>query len=228
VPRLVYTSTPSVVHAGGDICGLDESTPIATHFACAYPETKALAEAMVLAASKGGLATVALRPHLIWGPGDPQLTARVIARGRSGRLRLVGGGDKTIDATFIDNAVDAHLAALTRLSAGAACAGKAYFIANGEPMPQRELINGILRAAGLPPCQRSISPALARVAGALCELAWSALRRADEPPLTRFVAEQLATAHHYDLSAARRDLGFQARVSTAEGLERLRESLTRG
>ncbi len=227
VPRLVYTSTPSVVHAGGDICGLDESAPVATHFACAYPETKAIAEAMVLAANSHRLATVALRPHLIWGPGDPQLTARVIARARSGRLRLVGGGDKTIDATYIDNAVEAHLAALEHLARGAACAGKAYFIANGEPMPQRDLINGILGAAGLPECRRSISPALAHLAGAICELVWSVLRRAGEPPLTRFVAEQLATAHYFDLSAARRDLGFEPRISTAQGLERLRQSLTR-
>ncbi len=227
VPRLVYTSTPSVVHAGGGVCGLDESAPIATHCACAYPETKAIAEALVLAASSDRLATVALRPHLIWGPGDPQLTARVIERARSGRLRLVGGGEKTIDATYIDNAVEAHLAALEHLAPGSACAGKAYFIANGEPMPQRDLINGILRAAGLPDCRRSISPALARLAGAICEVAWKALRRADEPPITRFVAEQLATAHYFDLSAARRDLGFDPRIATAQGLERLRQSLTR-
>ena len=225
ITRLIYTSSPSVVHSGGDVCGVDESAPRATHFACAYPETKAMAESMVLAANGPHLATVALRPHLIWGPGDPQLTARVIARARSGRLRLVGGGHKHIDATYLDNAVGAHLAALGRLSTSAACAGKPYFIANGEPMPQRALINGFLAAAGLPACERSIAPRVAMVAGAICELAWTLLGRTDEPPMTRFVAEQLATAHYFDLTAAMRDLGYAPRVSTAEGLDRLRASL---
>lgn len=224
IRRLVYTSTPSVVHAGRDVEGADESAPIPPRFTSPYPETKARAEALVLAANGAALATVALRPHLVWGPGDPQLTARVIALARAGRLRLVGGGARLVDATYVDNAVDAHLAALDRLAPGAACAGRAYFIAQGEPLPQRELVNGILAAAGLPPCTKSISPALALVAGALCELAWTALRRTDAPPMTRFTASQLATAHWYDLTAARRDLGYAPRVSTAQGLARLAES----
>lgn len=227
IQRLVYTSTPSVVHAGRDVEGLDERAAVASHFETAYPATKALAEQAVLQAHGDGLATVALRPHLIWGPDDPQLTARVIARARSGRLRLVGGGHKRIDATYIDNAARAHLLALDRLGPHAACGGKAYFIAQGEPMAQRELINGMLAAAGLPPCTRSLPPWLAWLAGGACEVAWSLLRRHDEPPMTRFLAQQLATAHWFDLSAARRDLGYEATVSTAEGLARLRASLGR-
>ena len=225
IRRLVYTSTPSVIHAGGDVEGADESLPVATHFETAYPATKAAAERLVLAANGPELGTVALRPHLIWGPDDPQLTARVLARGKAGRLRLVGEGLKLIDSIYIDNAVDAHLQALDRVGPGAACAGKAYFITQGEPMPQRELINGILQAGGLPPCEKSISPKAAYAIGFVMEMLWRLLRRQDEPLMTRFVAKQLATAHWYDISAAKRDLGYEPKVSVAQGLKILEKSL---
>jgi nucleoside-diphosphate-sugar epimerase len=228
IRKLVYTSTPSVVHSGGDIEGADETLPVPAQHHHPYPATKACAEALVLAANAPGLSTVALRPHLIWGPGDTQLTARVIDRARNGRLRLVGGGLKKVDGLYIDNAVEAHLQALERLAPGAACAGKAYFLAQGEPVPQRELINGMLAAAGLPPCERSLSPRAASLVGLLLEGTWKLFGLAGEPPLTAFVANQLATAHWYDLSAARRDLGYAPRISTAQGLERLRQSLQAG
>ncbi len=221
IRRLVHTSTPSVIHGGGDVEGVDESAPIATHFETAYPATKAEAERLVLESNGPGLATVVLRPHLIWGPDDPQLTARILARAKAGRLRLVGGGLKAIDSIYIDNAAHAHLLALDRIGPGAACAGKAYFITQGEPMPQRDLINGILNAAGLPPCEKSISPGMAYAVGAVLEIIWRALGRRDEPMMTRFLARQLATAHWYDISAARRDLGYEPLLTVAEGLERL-------
>ncbi len=225
IRRFVFTSTPSVIHAGGDIEGIDESAPLATHFEIAYPATKAEAERLVIAANSSALATVSLRPHLIWGPNDPQLTARVLARGKAGRLRLVGKGLKLIDSVYIDNAVDAHILALDRIFPGAPCAGKAYFITQGEPMPQRDLINGILKAGGLPPCQKSISPKTAYAVGAIMEIIWKVLRRQDEPMMTRFVAKQLSTAHWYNISAAKRDLGYEAQISVAQGLQRLEKSL---
>ncbi len=225
IQRLVYTSTPSVIHAGGDVEGVDESAPLATQFDTAYPATKAEAERLVLSANGAELATVALRPHLIWGPGDPQLVARILARAKAGRLRLVGGGAKLIDSVYIDNAAQAHLLALDRLAPGAACAGKAYFITQGEPMPQRDLINGILMAGGLPPCEQSISPRAAYAVGATLEIIWRILRRTDEPMMTRFLARQLATAHWYDISAARRDLAYTPRITVAEGLARLEAHL---
>ncbi len=225
VPRLIYTSTPSVVSDAGDVEGVDESAPIPTRFPHAYAQTKAQAEALVLAANGPELATVSLRPKLIWGPNDTQLTAKVISRAKQGRLRLVGAGTKLTDSTYIDNAVDAHLLAWERLAVGAPCAGKAYFVTNGEPVPQAELINGMLAAAGLPPCRSSLSPKIAYVVGAICEGIWSALRLRQEPPLTRFVAQQLATAHWYRIDAARRDLGYSPRVSIQEGLRRLTEHL---
>lgn len=224
VPRLVYTSTPSVVHGGIDIEGGDESLPYAETFSSHYPRTKAMAERMVLAADGEHLSTVALRPHLVWGPGDNHLVPRIVARGRAGRLRLIGDRPNLIDTVYVDNAADAHLAAADRLAPGAPCAGKAYFVSNGEPLPLAEIINGILAAAGLPPVTKRIPVPLAIALGGLAELVYGALRIRNEPPLTRFLARQLSTAHWFDISAARRDLGYEPRVSIAEGLERLAAS----
>lgn len=223
VAKLVYTSTPSVVHAGGDIEGADESLPYAEHFESAYPETKAEAERRVLAANGKTLSTLALRPHLMWGPGDNHLIPRLLARARAGRVRLIGRRDKLVDATYIDNAAEAHMQAADRLHPDAACAGRAYFIAQGEPFPSGELLNAILQAAGLPPETRRVPTSVAWCAGALAEAVYHLLGREEEPPLTRFVARQLATAHWYDLGAARRDLGYSPSISTREGLARLRE-----
>jgi nucleoside-diphosphate-sugar epimerase len=219
----VYTSTPSVVHAGGDLEGVDESVPYATHFKAHYPRTKALAEQRVLAANAAGLSTIALRPHLIWGPGDNHLLPRILDRARAGRLRFVGRVRKRIDVVYIDNAAQAHLDALDRLAADAACAGKAYFISQGEPVYADEMINAMLAACGFAPETRRVPYAVAYAAGAMLEAAWTALRLDGEPPMTRFVAEQLATAHWYDIGAARRDLGYAPTISTQEGLARLRE-----
>jgi 2-alkyl-3-oxoalkanoate reductase len=225
IPRLVHTSTPSVVHGGGDVEGVDESEPYPDHFGAWYPETKAIAERMVLEANGPTLSTVALRPHLIWGPGDNHLVPKIIDRRRRGRLRHIGSEPKLIDVVYIDNAVDAHLLALDRLAPDAACAGKAYFISQGVPISQWAMIDRILEAGGLQPVDKRISPGLALFAGAVLEFAWRWLPLPGEPPMTRFLARQLATAHHYDISAARRDLDFAPRVTVDEGLERLRAHL---
>ena len=223
VKKLVYTSTPSVVHTGRNLENADESLPYAKHFETHYPRTKAEAEKAVLESAGSDLATVALRPHLIWGPGDNHLVPRIVARGRAGRLRRVKSMDMLVDATYIDNAADAHLLAADRLQIGSPISGKAYFIANGEPMPIWTLIDGILSAAGLPPVKKTIPYWLAYTAGATLETFYSLLRRKEEPMMTRFVAKQLATSHWFDLSAAKHDLGYEAKVTTAEGLERLKK-----
>ena len=225
VNRLVYTSTPSVIHGGGDVEGVDESAPYPDHFDAAYPETKAIAERMVLEANGPELATVALRPHLIWGPGDHHLVPKLIARAKAGRLRHVGHEPRLVDVVYIDNAAEAHLLALDRLAPDAACAGKAYFISQGQPIPNWEMVDRILAAGGLPPVEGHISPGLAAFAGGVLELAYRVLPLGDEPPMTRFLAHQLSTAHWYDISAARRDLGFEPTVSIEEGLRRLAEHL---
>ena len=225
VRRLIYTSTPSVVHEGKDVAGADETLPYATRFSSAYPRTKAAAEKAVLGASGDELATVALRPHLVWGPGDTQLVARILERARGGRLRLVAGGTALIDTTYIDDAAHAHLLAADRLSPEAACAGKAYFITSDDPRPVGEVINAILSAGELPPETRSVPLWLAEAGGTAVETLWRLLRRQDDPPMTRFLARQLATAHWFDISAARRDLGYAPQVPFEEGIRRLAASL---
>lgn len=225
IGKLVFTSSPSVTFDGTDQEGVNESTPYPTSFLAPYPLTKAAAERLVLAANDSELATVALRPHLIWGPGDTQLVPRIIERAKADKLRLIENGGKKVDTTYIDNAALAHVLAADRLAPGAACAGKAYFISNGEPSTMDEIVNGILAAAGLPPVTKKVSPTMAYAAGLLLE-GWHGLfKSGEEPPLTRFVAKQLATAHWFDLTAARRDLGYAPEVSTKEGLKRLAEYL---
>ena len=227
IRRFVYTSTPSVVHAGTTPVrgGNEGNTPYATHFSAHYPHSKMLAERAVLAANAPDFATVALRPRLIWGPGDTQLLPRLVERARAGRLRFIGDGSNRMDCTYIDNVVQAHLLALEHLQPGATCAGKAYFISNGEPMPIRDIVNGLLDAAGAPMVQSSVPFAMAYAAGMLCETLWRVFRATGEPPMTRFLAEQLSTEHWYDCSNARRDFGYVPQVSFAEGLRRLRDSL---
>ena len=227
IGKLVFTSSPSVVHGGADLEGVDESAPYAAHFSSAYAQTKALAEQRVLAANGPKLGTVALRPHFIWGPGDPNLIPRVLKQARAGRLRLIGKVAKKIDTTYIDNAADAHLLALDRIAPGAPIAGKVYFISNGEPATIEDVINGWLAADGFPPETRRMPLGLAQFLGTALETIWSTLRLQQEPPLTRFTVEQLSTSHWFDIGAARRDLGYAPKVSMAEGLARLSQFLAR-
>jgi len=223
--RLVFTSSPSVVQGHEDLEGVDESAPYPDRFDAAYPQTKAMAEMAVLAANTPDLATVALRPHLIWGPGDTNLVPQLIARARAGTLRFVGDGMNLIDTVYIDNAVDAHLLAGDRLGPGAACAGRAYFISNGDPRPIKGFVNSILDAAGLPPEERSVPMPVALAAGLLFEAAHRVFPSRDGPRMTRFLARNFGGAHWYDISAARRDLGYEPAVSIEEGMRRLAEFL---
>jgi nucleoside-diphosphate-sugar epimerase len=224
IARLVYTSSPSVVFNGRDMEGVDERVPYPEHYDAAYPQTKALAEQAVLRANGAELATVSLRPHLIWGPGDNHLIPRILERARQGKLRRIGPGKNRVDCIYIDNAADAHLLAADRLASGSPIAGKAYFISQGEPQPLWDLINRILATADLPPVTRGIPAGVAYAAGWLMEAAYGVLRLRNEPRLTRFVARELATSHWFDISAARRDLGFEPAISIDEGLRRLRDS----
>ncbi len=223
IRKLVFTSSPSAIRGGrGDLEGVDESVPYPSRFGTPYAATKALAEQRVLAANGAELATVLLRPQFIWGPGDPNLMPRILARACAGRLRLIGGGEKKIDTVYIDNAAEAHVLALEKLNVGAPIAGKVYFISNDQPVTPAFLFNAWLEAAGLPPETRSISPGLAHAAGATLEFLYGLVGAQNEPPLTRYLAEQMSTANWYDISAAKRDLGYAPRVSIIEGLKRLR------
>ncbi len=226
VRNLVFTSSPSVVFHGRDMEGVDESVPYPDHFEAAYPETKARAEKLVLKANGPDLATVALRPHLIWGPGDRHLVPRIIARGRAGRLRRIGTRNPLVDSIYIDNAAEAHLLAADRLQPGAPIAGRAYFLSQGEPWPVWDLVNGILAAAHLPPVSRTVPINLALAAGSILETLYRVTGSQTEPPMTRFLARELSTSHWFNIDAARRDLGYEPRVSVEEGLKRLEQALT--
>jgi len=223
IQNLVHTSSPSVVHSGGDIENGNESLPIAKHFTSPYPATKALAEKIVLASNKDGLHTVALRPHLIWGPGDPHILPRLVKKARGGKLALPGP-EKVIDTIFVENAAQAHVLALLELQGKARCSGKPYFITNNEPLPQGEIIQKLLAAVGIRVKIRSVPTGLARAAGAVCEFSWRLLPLAGEPPITRFAVDQLGTAHWFDTSAAERDFGYRPAISIAEGLAELTKS----
>jgi nucleoside-diphosphate-sugar epimerase len=227
VSRLVFTSTPSVVYTGGDLAGAAESLPLTTRCPSPYPLTKAAAEREVLAANSPELRTVALRPHLIWGVGDPHLVPRVLARARAGRLRIVGDGRNRVDLVHVENAVDAHLLAESALASGGAAAGRPYFITNGEPVLLWEWINGLLGALGDPPVTRRLPLPAATALGLACELAWRTLALPGEPPMTRFIATELAKDHWFDIGAARRDLGYAPAVGMARGTAELVAHLRR-
>lgn len=224
VKRLVYTSSPSVTFDGGDQCGVDESAPYPTRWLCHYPHTKALAEQRVLAASgRHDLLTCALRPHLIWGPRDRHLVPRLLAR--ADRLRRVGAGRNLVDMVYVENAARAHLQAADALAPGSPAAGRAYFISQGEPVNCWAWIDELLSLGERAPVRRSISLGAAWRLGAACEVAYRALRLAKEPPMTRFLAAQLGRSHYFDISAARRDFGFEPEISTQEGLRRTRDEI---
>lgn len=227
VSRLVYTSSPSVVFNGKDLEGANESLPYPETFSAHYPATKAAAEKKVIAANGKDLATVSLRPHLIWGPGDNHLVPRIVARGKTGQLRKISGPAKKVDSVYIDNAAEAHLLAADRLFPGSEIAGKVYFVSNGEPLPVWELVDKILLAAGESPVEKSISPGAAYAAGFLLETVYGMLGIRSQPRMTRFLAKELSTAHWFDISAARRDLEYNPKISLEEGFRRLRASYAR-
>jgi nucleoside-diphosphate-sugar epimerase len=224
VRRLVYTSSPSVVFGGRDMEGVDESVPYPASFEAHYPKTKALAEQLVRVANDAQLATVSLRPHLIWGPGDNHLLPRLVARARAGQLARIGSRPNLIDTVHVENAADAHLLAADRLSPGSPIAGKVYFISQGEPVPMWEMVNRLLLAAGAPPVTRTVPVWLALALAWVFETAHRVSGNEREPRLTRFVVHELSTAHWFDISAARRDLGYSPAISIAEGVELLRNA----
>ncbi|MGW8255940.1 MAG: NAD-dependent epimerase/dehydratase family protein [Thermoguttaceae bacterium] len=222
VRRLVFTSSPSVIFDGNDLCGVDESTPYARRWLCHYARSKALAEQEVLAANgSNGLLTCALRPHLIWGPRDRSLVPRLWDRARRGRLVQVGLGSNLIDTTYVENAADAHIQAADALASNGAPAGKAYFISQGEPVNCWAWINELLALADLPPVRKSMSFARAWMLGACFEAWYGLFGLPGDPPLTRFLAGEMARSHYFSIARAKADFGFSPAVSTADGMSRL-------
>jgi nucleoside-diphosphate-sugar epimerase len=221
IPRLVYTSTPSVVFDGNDICGADETKPYSQKFYNAYSETKANAERMVLQANGGGLSTVALRPHQIIGPDDPHLVPRLVDAAKKGRLKIVGSGKNLVDVTYIQNAVDAHLLAFEKLSPGSPVAGQAYFLGQERPVVLWEFINEILGRHRLPPITRKVPERVAFNIGLFFESWYKFFSVKREPPMTRFVALQFSRSHYFSHEKAKRDFGYEPRILLGQILDLL-------
>jgi len=226
VQRLVHISTPSVAHSGSALVGAPAGPAQPRSARGHYARSKAVAELVALAAdaTPDGPATVVLRPHLVWGPGDTQLVARIIARARAGRLPIVGSGAALIDTTYISNAADALVAALDRCEQAR---GQALVVSNGQPRPVAELLTAMCRAAGVRPPRHAVPGSWARHAGAAVETVWTAAAAwhdLGEPPMTRFLAEQLSTAHWFDQRHTRQILDWAPRIDLAEGFAALARS----
>ncbi len=218
--RFVAVSSPSVAHTGSSLAGVGAGPAEPEAARGDYARTKAAAELLALAADGPGFAVVAVRPHLVWGPGDTQLVGRIVERARAGRLPLLDSGAALIDTLYVDNAASAMVAALEH-AADPDVHGNAYVVTNGEPRPVGELLAGICTASGVPAPRWHVPAGLARVAGSVVEAVWRVRPGADEPPMTRFLAEQLSTAHWFDQRRTRADLQWAPTVSIDEGLRRL-------
>lgn len=219
---LVFTSTPSVIYTDGSE-GKNESLPYPKKFEAYYPETKAIAEQAVLNANSDTLTTCALRPHLIWGPADPHFLPVIYERRRQDKLRYLGTTPYMVDVTYVDNAAHAHLLALKVMQANpATVGGKAYFLSQDQPISLQEFTDRLLVAGGLPKVTKTFNPKTARFAGRMFENVYRLFGIKSEPPLTLFLAKQLSSSHWYDISAAKRDLGYAPLVSIDEGMKRLK------
>ncbi len=225
VSRLVFTSSPSVVFNGGDMENVDESVSYAEHFDAAYPATKAIAEQAVLKANGRDLATVALRPRLIWGPGDNNLFPRLAERARTGMLCIVGTGENLLDICYIGNAAKAHVQAADKLYKGSPLAGNAYFVSDGTPQPLEKVVNMMLKAYGLSPIRRHVPFRIAYCAAWLLETIYRTLALKGEPVVTRFVVKEMVSSVWFNLSAAGKDFGYVPEISFEEGYKILSESL---
>lgn len=225
VHKLIFTSSPSVVFGDSSLEGVDESTPYPDKYLCEYPHTKALAEKLVLQANSPELATVAIRPHLIWGPGDPHLVPRILDKADKNKLIQVGDGKNLVAIIYIDNAVAAHLQACEALTLNGHVAGKAYFVSDGEPVALWEWVNQVLKRMNKPTVCRKLSYKNAVRLGTFLEWLYKLLGVQSEPPMTRFLASQLATSHYFDISRAQRDFNYKPVVTPEEGMDRLIRSL---
>ena len=222
VKKLIYTSSPSVIFNGCDMNGVDENTPYPDKYLCHYSKTKAIAEKAVLAANgSNNLATVCLRPHLIWGPGDPHLFPRLFNRSKNRKLFCVGKGENLVDMIYIDNAVDAHIKASKHLRVDGPVAGNCYFISDGKPVNLWKWIKSLLQLLGLPPVTQSISYGNARLLGAILENVYKIFRIKNEPPMTRFLAAQLAKSHYFNITKACNDFNYKPIISPEEGMKML-------
>jgi len=227
IRALVHTSTPSVVFDGSDLKGGDETLPYSRNPLSHYAETKIMAEKKVLAANSEQLKTTAIRPHLVWGPGDTQIIPRLLQRGRHGKLKIIGSGDNRVDISYIDNVADAHVLAALNLEGDGAAAGEAFFISQGKPVCLWDWINELFRRVAIPPVEKRVSFRTAYRAGWILEVLYTLFRLQNEPQMTRFLAEQLAMSHWFTIAKAERILSYSPKISSTEGMTRLVEWVRR-
>jgi nucleoside-diphosphate-sugar epimerase len=222
IKKFIYTSTPSVVFNKEDLLGVDESTPYATNFLNAYSETKTMAEKLVLEMNDNqSFLTCAIRPHLIWGPGDPHLFPRIIHKGKLGKLRIVGTGENLVDIVYVDNAAKAHVLAFHHLNSQSPVCGQAYFVGQERPVNLWNFINQILNTVKVESVSKSIDVSSAYRIGWFLEKLYKVLGiNRPEPPMTRFVALNLGKSHYFSHDKAKRDFGYAPEISIEEGLKR--------
>lgn len=225
VKRLVYTSSPSVIHTGENLRNVDESLEYPKHFHAFYPQTKAQAEEEALGADHHGvMQTVALRPHLIWGPNDTNLIPTILERARAGRLIRIGSGENMVDLTYIDDCVRAHILAMKALeNTPDVVSGKAYFISQGDPVNMWQWINQVLAVHGLSPIKRALSTRVAYPLACAMEYGAKALSLVGikvTPLLTRFLVSEMSTDHYFNIARAKRDLGYFPSCSIADAMEK--------
>ncbi|MBN1996748.1 NAD-dependent epimerase/dehydratase family protein [candidate division KSB1 bacterium] len=228
VGTLVFTSSASVVFGGRDICGGNEDLPYPLRPMSFYTATKARAEQAVLNANSPRLKTVSLRPHLVWGPGDPHIVPRLVTRARQGRLRKIGRRTHLIDTTYIDNIINAHLCAVKAIKKKSDTSGRAYFITNGEPIPVWDFVNLVLAAADVAPVTKVVSPPLALAFAGALEFTYKSLNLKGEPPFVRFVVHEMCSSHWFDIGSAKQYLGYEPAVTVKDGMKRLEEWMRRG
>ena len=221
VPKLIFTSSPSVIFDGKNQCNVDEAAPYPKKWLCDYQYTKAIAEQAVLLANSSDLYTVALRPHLIWGPGDRHIFPRIVDRAKQGKLMRIGPGNNKVDIIYVENAAIAHLQAANQLGPDGRCNGKTYFLGQREPVELWKFIDQVLERSGVPKVKKRISFGLAYKLGQGFEATYRFLGKDDEPRMTRFLACQLGVDHYYDHSRAERDFDYNPTISTEEGLKML-------
>jgi len=221
IKYFIYTSTPSVVFGKDDIENGDESTPFPDNYLTHYARTKSMAEKLVLSSIDESFYSMALRPHLIWGPNDPHIIPRLVKKAKAGKLKRVGAGNNLVDVIYVDNAAEAHIQALEALAIKPSLAGNAYFIGQERPVNLWEFINSILSHSNVDLVDTSISFSAAYKIGAIFEgLFKLAGIHKPEPPMTRFVATQLAKSHFFSHAKANKDFGYVPSISIEEGLKR--------
>lgn len=216
VPRLIYTSSPSVIFDGKDQCGVDESYPYPTHYENAYPHTKAMGEQRILEANDRNILTTSLRPHLIFGPGDNHLIPSLLARAREGKVPQIGDGTNKVDLTYVEDAARAHLLAADALHPDSPVAGSTYFISQDAPVVLWSWINNLLSALEMQPIRMKLPLWLARAAGACLVAVHHGFHLRGEPRITPFLASELAQNHYYDITRAKTDFGYSPTLTMSQ------------